>query len=287
MPAAMEQLKYERAHYAMDLLKRSNDIPVLVRGARVFLNRKLPDAAAELLEKAANLAENAGDGEKARTLYLEAGRAAIAYKRPDWAQEMFDKAQEHQEGARVLSLNGWKAWGAFLLRQGGFHEQAERMELNASKSDKTARNNWIEAKRLEKEAKKRKIPKGEVDAMKQQIPLHFKAAARASARLRIHPLYPFSTMQFAMGGDIDRSIDHAIRSKRPDWLIPIADLFDAPKPQIARWADRVAKLGKPVIEAQLREMAGQYVKGAEAAGRAGMPLWEARLREKAAEPRAK
>ncbi len=286
---AMLQLQHDRSHYAMELLKKSEDPAVWERGAREMLRRKLPDPAAELLEKAAGLAEKEGAEAKARELYFKAGHAAVAYKRPDYAVEMFDKANKQQEGARILSFKGWKAWGAMLLHQGDFHEEADIMERKARKSDITARDNWIEAKRLEQEveeAKKSEASESDIAAKEKLIAKHYKTAASASTRLKIHPLHPFATMFYAMGDDLEKSVERAMRAGRPDWLVPISELFGAPKPKIRKWADRVARQGQNKVAAELYEMADEPAKGGDSAMQAKEFLWAARLYKKAKRQRA-
>ncbi len=264
----------------MELLLKSDELEVLEKGARMFLRRKLPDTAGELLEKAAKLTENAGDAGKARKLYFQAGLAAVAYKRPDWAQEMFDKADEHKEGARILSLKGWKAWGAKLLRQGDFLAEAEKMEAKARKSDIAARDNWDEAKRLQKRVEEAEeegsASEGGIAEMKKLAVQHFKAAASASTRLRIHPLNPFAVMFYAQGNELEKAADRAIREKRPDWLVPISQYFSPSKTQIAKWARRVAKQDNHALAAELHEMTGDHANAGHSAMKAEQYLWAIR-----------
>src|SRR3989344_3561733 len=222
---ALLQLQNGRSHYAMELLKKSEDPAVLASGARLLLDRKLPDAAAE----------------------------------------MFDKAGEHEEGARMLSFKGNKAWGAMLLRQGGekFETKAKRMEDKAAKRDIKSRDSWLAKEYAE-------------------------AARQSTWKKKITPFrkHSFATMFFARGGNIEKSVGAAINAGRSDWLIPIAEMLEPPKTQIAKWAGRTAKQGHHAVAAELYEMAGEHVKGAEAAGRAGMHLWAARLYAKAGLNRA-
>jgi len=262
---ALLQVKHERSHYAMELLKKSGDPRVLARGAKAMLDRKLPDAAAELFEALGTHFEGSGNVSRALENYFEAGKAALQYGRPDWAVEMFDKAGEHEEGARMLSFKGNKAWGAMLLRQGGekFETKAKRMEDKAAKRDIKSRDSWLAKEYAE-------------------------AARQSTWKKKITPFrkHSFATMFFARGGNIEKSVGAAINAGRSDWLIPIAEMLEPPKTQIAKWAGRTAKQGHHAVAAELYEMAGEHVKGAEAAGRAGMHLWAARLYAKAGLNRA-
>ena len=81
-------------------------------------------------------------------------------------------------------------------------------------------------------------------------------------------------------------IAEILHNEGPLGLIPIAEMLEPPKTQIAKWAGRTAKQGHHAVAAELYEMAGEHVKGAEAAGRAGMHLWAARLYAKAGLNRA-
>ena len=205
---ALLQVQHERSHYAMELLKKSGDPRVLARGAKAMLDRKLPDAAAELFEALGTHFEGSGNVSRALENYFEAGKAALQYGRPDWAVEMFDKDGEHEEGARMLSFKGNKAWGAMLLRQGGFKTAADKLESKARKSDVASRETWIEK--------------------------NYSASARKSTWPRKKSpfrRYSFAVMQYLKSGDARNAVDHALLAERPDWLIPIADLLEAPKPQ--------------------------------------------------------
>lgn len=237
---AMLMLKHNRSHYAMELLKKSGNAELMNRGAKLMERQQLPDTAAALYEEIGK--------------YMESGKAALQYGRPDWAVEMFEKAGEHEEGARLLSLKGNRAWGAWLLRKGGFESEADKMEGKAAKRDIKTRDAFLEEK--------------------------FAESARQSAwRRKTTPFrrHSFAVMFFLRGGDKEKAVGQAFKAGKADWLVPIAELTNAPKAQIAKWAEMTARKGNHAVAAELYEMAGDRKKAGDSAMNAGKYLWAARV----------